>query len=206
MAPAVPPRFSSALPAADREAISTLNAFYEARERRAIAKNDFKEAVGNTEVELAAAERLVLNYTVEGALENGEIVFIPDKPAPCKAVLTCHHVRRHAEGSPMVELPFGYSPVIRVHGLYWATPGPYFRKTMLVALARKVSDTFLPEAFYGTSTFTNADGCPGRGAEAEEDLAMGLSIRVRDAFDEARDSRKADEETGGESDEDGDEA
>lgn len=93
-----------------------------------------------------------------------------------------------------------------VQGYMWATPGPYLRKTMLVALARKVSDTFLPEAFYGTSTFTVADGCPDRGAEAEEDLAMGLSIRVRDAFDEARDSRRADEETGGESDEDGDEA
>ncbi|OBT47233.1 hypothetical protein VE00_03487 [Pseudogymnoascus sp. WSF 3629] len=33
------------------------DAFHEARERRAIAENDFKEAVGNTEVELAAAER-----------------------------------------------------------------------------------------------------------------------------------------------------
>lgn len=91
-------------------------------------------------------------------------------------------------------------------GYIWATPGPYLRRSMLITLARKVSDHFLPEAFYGQSTFTEADGCPGRSADAEEDLAMGLNLRIDDAFAEADQRRRDEEEFGGESDDDDDEA
>jgi hypothetical protein len=49
---------------------------------------------------------------------------------------------------------------------------------MLVMLARKVSDYFSPEAFYGQTTFDEADGCPSRSAEAEADLVMGFDLRI----------------------------
>lgn len=99
MAPTVPPRINSVLPAAEREAISTLirrsasassafsslsgasstenflqaktdsleadiaannhirDAFDEARRQRVIAEDEYKEAIGKTDMELAAAER-----------------------------------------------------------------------------------------------------------------------------------------------------
>ncbi|KFZ00297.1 hypothetical protein V498_00177 [Pseudogymnoascus sp. VKM F-4517 (FW-2822)] len=52
-----------------------------------------------------------------------------------------------------------------------------------------------------TVRLADADGCPGRSGEAEYDLAMGMDLRVQDAFDEARDSRRAEEESGSETDE-----
>ncbi|XMA15379.1 hypothetical protein WAI453_008170 [Rhynchosporium graminicola] len=38
-------------------------------------------------------------------------------------------------------------------GYLWATPGPYLRKTLLLALARRVSDAYEPEAFYLENSF-----------------------------------------------------
>jgi hypothetical protein len=63
---------------------------------------------------------------------------------------------------------------------YWAAPGPYLRKSMLVALVRRISDQGLPEVFY-ESAFTVADGCPQRSSEDEEDLAMGFDHKLQDA-------------------------
>jgi len=48
---------------------------------------------------------------------------------------------------------------------------------MLLTLARRISDQFLPEVFYD-STFTIADGCPQRSPEDEEDLAMGFDHKM----------------------------
>ena len=70
---------------------------------------------------------------------------------------------------------------VDARGYLWATPGPYLRKSMLLTLARRISDTFLPEAFYD-STFTMADGSPQRSPEDEDDLAMGLDYKMRDAL------------------------
>lgn len=80
-------------------------------------------------------------------------------------------------------------------GYIWATPGPYLRQSMLITLARKVSDTFLPEAWYSGSTFDEADGCPSRDAEAEEDLAMGFNLKIQDSFAEAQAKKNEEEET-----------
>jgi hypothetical protein len=66
---------------------------------------------------------------------------------------------------------------------------------MLLTLARRISDRFLPEVFY-ESTFTATDGCSQRSPEDEEDLAMGFDHKIEDAL--------AKEESGGE-EESGDE-
>jgi hypothetical protein len=50
---------------------------------------------------------------------------------------------------------------------------------MLLTLARRISDQFLPEVFY-ESTFTTAEGCPQRSAEEEEELAMGLDHKMQE--------------------------
>jgi hypothetical protein len=63
---------------------------------------------------------------------------------------------------------------------------------MLLTLARRISDQFLPEVFYD-STFTIADGCPQRSPEDEEDLAMGFDHKVEDALaKEGRDEEDKD--------------
>ena len=54
---------------------------------------------------------------------------------------------------------------------------------MLLTLARRVSDQFLPEVFYD-STFTTASGCPQRAPEDEEDLAMGFDHKMQDTLAE----------------------
>ncbi|PMD22236.1 hypothetical protein NA56DRAFT_658159 [Hyaloscypha hepaticicola] len=64
-----------------------------------------------------------------------------------------------------------------------ATPGPYLRKSMLISLARRISDHFLPEAFYD-STFESADGCPQRSPEEEDDLVMAFDRNMQDALAE----------------------
>jgi hypothetical protein len=54
---------------------------------------------------------------------------------------------------------------------------------MLISLARRISDLFLPEAFYG-STLTNADGCPQCSPEEEDDLVMAFDHKMQDALAE----------------------
>lgn len=71
-------------------------------------------------------------------------------------------------------------------------------------LARKVSDHFSPGAFYGQTTFDEADGCPSRSTEAEGDLVMEFDLKIEDAFAEAKQNSKGEEESGGESDSDED--
>jgi hypothetical protein len=74
----------------------------------------------------------------------------------------------------------GWTSRIEAKGKMWATPGPYLRRSMLTTLARKVSDHFLPEAFYEETTFTEAEGCAARSAEEEDDLALSLTVRMRE--------------------------
>jgi hypothetical protein len=83
---------------------------------------------------------------------------------------------------------------VQAKGYVWATPGPYLRKSMLLCLGRRISDNFLPEAFY-ESTFTEADGCPQRSLEDEEDLAMAFDHKIKSALVK---------ESGDEDDSDGD--
>ncbi|OBT66253.1 hypothetical protein VE03_04344 [Pseudogymnoascus sp. 23342-1-I1] len=71
----------------------------------------------------------------------------------------------------------------------WGLPGPYLRKSMLLALARRFSDQGLLECFYDP-TFTVADGFPQRSAEDEDDLAMGLDHKTQDDFAEATRDRE----------------
>ena len=66
-------------------------------------------------------------------------------------------------------------------GRMWATPGPYLRRSMLQNLARFVSHEALPEELIKENTFAEARSCASRGDEAEEVLAMGLAVKIREA-------------------------
>lgn len=70
---------------------------------------------------------------------------------------------------------------------------------MLLTLARRISDQFLPEVFYN-STFTVADGCPQRNPEDEEDLAMGFDHKMQDALAEKGRDEEGSEDSDGDSD------
>jgi hypothetical protein len=83
---------------------------------------------------------------------------------------------------------------VEARGYIWATPGPYLRKSMLLTLARRISDNFLPEVFYD-STFSVADGCPQRSLEDEEDLAMEFDHRMQDALAEGGSNKAGSEES-----------
>ncbi|KAL9106771.1 MAG: hypothetical protein Q9187_008520 [Circinaria calcarea] len=73
---------------------------------------------------------------------------------------------------------------VESRGMIWASPGPYLRQSMLLTLARKVSDLYWPEAFYENTTFETADGCPSRSLEEENDLTLSLAVRLRDEKEE----------------------
>ncbi len=70
---------------------------------------------------------------------------------------------------------------------------------MLLTLARRISDWFLPEVFYD-STFTIADGCPQRSPEDEKDLAMGFDHKMEDALAEKGGDEVGSEDSDGDSD------
>jgi len=69
---------------------------------------------------------------------------------------------------------------IEAKGHMWATPGPYLRQSMLVTLARQVSDHYLPEAFLEGATFTEAAGSPRMSPEDEEVAALSLAMKIDD--------------------------
>lgn len=94
---------------------------------------------------------------------------------------------------------------VEAKGQMWVFPGPYLRQSMLVSLARKVSNLYLPEAFYQTTTFTEANGCATRTKDEEEDLAMSLAVRVKE-MDEMTPKRRhcdADDDEENEEEDDG---
>jgi hypothetical protein len=87
---------------------------------------------------------------------------------------------------------------VEAKGYLWATPGPYLRKSMLLTLARRISDRYLPDVFYD-STFAISDGSPQRSPEDEEDLAMGFDHKIEDALAE-KGGDEEDEDSDGDSD------
>ncbi|EEQ27458.1 hypothetical protein McanMca71_006359 [Microsporum canis] len=75
----------------------------------------------------------------------------------------------------------------------WATPGKYLRRSMLVNLARRVSDHYLPEVFYNTTTFDVSDN--GTDAqETEDSLAIILANNMLTHHKEKEDEDEDDED------------
>ncbi len=66
----------------------------------------------------------------------------------------------------------------------WATPGPYLRRNMLVAMAKLVSHTALPEGFYEENTFTDVDPECQVPLRTEENYTMELALRLRELREE----------------------
>ena len=83
---------------------------------------------------------------------------------------------------------------IEAKGTMWASPGPYLRRSMLVTLARKVSDLYLPESFYSDTTFLVADGCASRVEEEEDDMVSSLTIRLQNEREASQASLQTEEE------------
>ncbi|KAL8697688.1 MAG: hypothetical protein Q9201_007003 [Fulgogasparrea decipioides] len=81
---------------------------------------------------------------------------------------------------------------VEAKGTMWPTPGPYLRRSMLVSLARKISDRFLPEVFYDKTTFETAEGSAARPLEEEDAMALSLKSRLS--------SRGLEDEEGNDSD------
>lgn len=69
---------------------------------------------------------------------------------------------------------------IEAKGHMWVTPGPYLRQSMLVTLARQISDHYLPEAFLEGATFAEAAGSPRMSPEDEEIAALSLAMKIDD--------------------------
>ena len=96
---------------------------------------------------------------------------------------------------------------VEAKGNLWASPEPYLRQSLLVTLARKISDLYLPENFYESATFLEADGCERRSDAEEQDLAMSLAVRMKqdDSLAQERkhmvgDEEETEEENGDEED------
>ena len=83
---------------------------------------------------------------------------------------------------------------VEAKGQMWSSPGPYLRQSLLVTLARKISDFYLPETFYQTTNFIGADGCASRSKDEEEDLAISLAVRVKKEDEMAQKRRYEDAE------------
>ncbi|OAL64540.1 hypothetical protein A7C99_3974 [Trichophyton rubrum] len=77
----------------------------------------------------------------------------------------------------------------------WATPGKYLRRSMLINLARRVSDHYLPEVFYKSTTF-DGDNSTTNVDETEDTLAINLanSMLTSKEGDDAEDEEEEDEE------------
>ncbi|KAL8661886.1 MAG: hypothetical protein Q9202_005168 [Teloschistes flavicans] len=63
-------------------------------------------------------------------------------------------------------------------GTMWATPGPYLRKSMLLALARKISDHYLPPPLVNDNTFIQLEEESPRSPEDEDAMADSLKTRL----------------------------
>ncbi|KAK2821807.1 hypothetical protein FQN49_007651 [Arthroderma sp. PD_2] len=68
---------------------------------------------------------------------------------------------------------------VETGGCMWATPGKYLRRSMLINLARRVSNCYLPEVFYKTSTFDNTDpDVTADSPDSEEFLTINLANSI----------------------------
>jgi hypothetical protein len=90
---------------------------------------------------------------------------------------------------------------VDARGYLWATPDKYLRKSMMVNVARKISDYRGPEDFWETTTFDEAEGPPSRSQDEENVLAMRLATRVNDEL-EPRTVKDDEEDEDDEDDED----
>ncbi|KAG0645443.1 hypothetical protein D0Z07_8664 [Hyphodiscus hymeniophilus] len=182
---------------------------------------------------------ITLHTVIEGGLDNGWIVLVPDKPKEGEETVWRCVLLDRSIASNMISPGLKWRDIdgralkfltpnrparrylylryvftflhqqklgnvdwlsrVEARGCIWATPGPYLRKSMLLTLARRISDQFLPEVFYD-STFTIADGCPQRSPEDEEDLAMGFDHKLQDALAGKGEDEEGSEDSDGDSD------
>lgn len=95
---------------------------------------------------------------------------------------------------------------VEAKGRIWATPGPYLRQSMLISLARKVSDHFLPEVFYDQTTFeeVEADESVTRPQE-EPGMVLSLANRLKEEEEAVKEKKRRLIESDSEDDDDDDE-
>ena len=131
-------------------------------------------------------------------LDGKELQFL-GKHRPAKRYLYFRFVMTYLncqkEGSKM-----DWVEDVEAKGMMWPSPGPYLRQSMLIPLARKISDIYLPEAFYGNTTFETAEGSTSQPPDEEKTQVLSLTARIR-ATQRAV-SEKVSDETDSEDDED----
>ncbi|KAH8802856.1 hypothetical protein F5884DRAFT_756171 [Xylogone sp. PMI_703] len=168
---------------------------------------------------------ITLRSVIEGGLDEGWIVLVPDKPKEGKETVWRCVLVDESKASHMIhpgtrwknidgkelKFPTPNRPARRylylryvitllqqqklgntkwldriqskaISGLLWDLTR---EKSMLLALARRVSDHYLPEVFY-ESTFTAAEGCPEESPDIDTDLAMAFDHILQDVRAEER--------------------
>ncbi|KAL8686324.1 MAG: hypothetical protein Q9218_007185 [Villophora microphyllina] len=126
-------------------------------------------------------------------LDGKDLQFLTSN-RPARRFLYCRFVITYLECKKTGNLD--WVKRVDAKGTLWTTPGPYLRKSMLLALARKVSDHFLPAPLVEDGTFEETEGAAKRPAEEEEVMADSLKVRL--------DSRMAPTDTDADSDSDSD--
>lgn len=83
----------------------------------------------------------------------------------------------------------------------WATPGEYLRKSTLLSLARNISGFELPPSLYSSTTFERTNESPLTPVDEDDDIALDLALKVREAITEStkrRDGQDSGDESGDE--------
>ena len=78
--------------------------------------------------------------------------------------------------------------LVKAKGYLWATPGPYLREGMLIALAKAGGDLFMPEAWEDLvkkGSFKDVEDCPAKPAEVEKVYSRTLSSEYAKALEKA---------------------
>jgi hypothetical protein len=79
---------------------------------------------------------------------------------------------------------------------FWASPGPYLRKSTLISLARNISGCELPPPLLASTTFEKSEF--NVSSEEEDEISMTLASQLRDAvIQSAKDAEKDGSENDG---------
>ncbi|KAL1878852.1 hypothetical protein Plec18167_004147 [Paecilomyces lecythidis] len=118
---------------------------------------------------------LTLFCTLEKCLDTGQIVIMPIRPEPgdvatrWKCVVIDQEITDNVILAMDETIYFKWVAEVEAKGILWAIPGPYLRRSMLVALARRASDHYVPDVFLD-GTFEESKDSPTKSFAEEETL------------------------------------
>jgi hypothetical protein len=85
---------------------------------------------------------------------------------------------------------------IQYKGNIWARPGKYLRKKMLMSLARRISDRYLPQNFYQDQTFDDEEDYPTlpKNQEAVHEMSLQEKMENYTVWDDEHEQSVGEEE------------